>query len=175
MNYVGKLFSTSRKGQNLFFHLIVLDDIKEIFLIFFTIEESESNTGVAKSARPSNTMQVAFIVWEMMLWWNIKIDDELYGMHVKSTREQICCYDHIDWTLSELLYAVISFLFRQIAKHNEASVALFIEAVVNFFGKLFGVHENDSLSVIFERIEDFHDVLNLSASLALMIELLNVV
>ena len=120
-------------------------------------------------------MQVAFIVWEMLVCRNIKIDDKLYGVHVESTREQICWNYHINWTLSELPNAVISFLFRQIAKHNEASVAFFIEAVVNCFGKFFCVHENDSLSVLFERIENFHDVLNFPAFVALMIELLNVV
>ena len=120
-------------------------------------------------------MQVAFKVWEIMLWWNIKIDDKLYGVHVESTREQICCYNHINWTLSEFLDAFISFLFRQIAKHNEASVSLFIKSVVNLYGKVFRVYENDSLSVIFERIENLHDIINLPTFLALMIKLLNIV
>ena len=40
MNYVGKLWSASSEGQNFFLHIIVADDIEEIFLILFTIEES---------------------------------------------------------------------------------------------------------------------------------------
>jgi hypothetical protein len=45
----------------------VIDDFKEVFLVFFAIKKSESDAGVAESARSSNTVQVALIVWEMML------------------------------------------------------------------------------------------------------------
>ena len=171
MNYVGKLFSASIEWLNLVLHLIVTDDFKEVFLIFFAIKKSESDAGVAESARSSNTVQVALIVWEMMLWRNIEIDDKLNSVHVKSTRKQICCNDHINWSFSELLDAIISLFFRQIAKHNEASVFLFIKFVVHLFGKVFSVDENDGLSVIFEWIENFHDVFDLPAFLALVIEL----
>lgn len=40
MNYVGKLLSASIEWLNLALHLVVIDDLKEIFLIFFTVKES---------------------------------------------------------------------------------------------------------------------------------------
>jgi len=45
----------------------VADDFEEIFLILLSIEESESDSGIAESARSSNTMHIALIVWEMIL------------------------------------------------------------------------------------------------------------
>ena len=96
-------------------------------------------------------------------------------MHVKSTRENICCYDHINWSFSEFLDAVISFFFRQFTKHNEASAPALIKFIVYLFGKIFGVDENDCLSVIIERIEYLHDIVNLTAFFALIVKLLNVV
>ena len=110
-----------------------------------------------------------------MLWRNVKINDKLNSVHVKSTREQICCYDNIDCAFSEFLYAIISFLFRQIAKHNEASVLVFIKLVVHLICKIFSVHKYDSLSVIFERIEYLHDVFNFSTFFAFMVELFNII
>ena len=38
MNYVSKLFSTSIEWLNLTLHVIVSDDVEEVFLIIFTIE-----------------------------------------------------------------------------------------------------------------------------------------
>jgi len=168
------LFSASFEWLDLVLHFIVANDFEEIFLILISIEESESDSGIAKSANSSNTMHVAFIVWEMILWRNVKIDNELNGMHVKTTREQICCYNNIDRAFSEFLNAFISFFFSHITKHNEASVFFFIKSVVYLFCKIFRVNENDCLSVVIERIKNLHDVINLSAFLALMIELLNI-
>ena len=151
------------------------DDVEEVFLIFFAIEKSESYAWVAESARSSNTVQVTFIVWEMILRGDIEVDDKLYCVHVKTSRENIRCDNHIDLSFSELFDAFVSFFLGQFAEHNKASVTLLIQSVIDIFSKTNCIDENDSLRVIIESLEDFHNVINLFASIALVIELLNVV
>lgn len=96
MNYVSKLFGTSLEWLNLLLHFIVSDDIEENFLVFFTVKKSESDAGIAESTRSTYTVQVAFVVWEMMLLRNIKVYHKLDCVHVETSREQICCDYHIN-------------------------------------------------------------------------------
>ena len=111
----------------------------------------------------------------MILRGDIEVDDKLYCVHVKTSRENIRCDNHIDLSFSELFDAFVSFFLGQFAEHNKASVTLLIQSVIHVFSKTNGIDENDSLRVIIESLEDFHNVINLFALIALVIELLNVV
>lgn len=96
-------------------------------------------------------------------------------MHVKASRNQISCNEHVDLAFAELFYASVSLIILEISEQDVAPVSIVIELGIYFISEVFGIDEYDGLGVLFESFEELLDEIYLSAEGALLIELLHVI
>jgi len=157
----------------------VFHDLPECFLVLLTVEDCQSNAGVTKTARSTDSVHVVLVVWKdlaiLSLDGDIEVNDELDLVHVEAAREKICGNDGTDRSCSELLNVFISLFFRHLSEDDCALVPIVLKLHEEELCELQSVHENDGLCVLREGVIDLFDEVDLALGLALVVELLDVV
>jgi hypothetical protein len=96
-------------------------------------------------------------------------------VHVEAAGKQVGSDDGVDRANSELFDVLVSLLLGHVTEDQCDLVPIVLERPEEHLCEGFGVHENDRLSALRERVEDILDELDLALGWALVVELLHIV
>ena len=106
---------------------------------------------------------------------HVKIDDQLNGRHVETSREHVSCNNDLSYSLAELVNLLISFPLVHCTENNVDLVAVFLEDIKQYFCEIPRVDKNDRLSLPVGCLEHLLNEVDLPSRLALEVVLLHVV
>lgn len=95
-------------------------------------------------------------------------------MHVEAAGEQVGSDDGVNRANSELLNVLISLFLCHVTKDEGDLVPIVLEPSKELLCEVLGVHENNCLGALRERVVDLLDEVDLAPGWALVVELLHV-
>mmetsp|Transcript_24462 Transcript_24462/g.37932 ORF Transcript_24462/g.37932 Transcript_24462/m.37932 type:complete len:205 (+) Transcript_24462:63-677(+) len=157
--------------------VVVGNNIIEQLLIDVSVPDRKSNSGLAEATASSNSVLVLFDISNLLvvhfLGRNVVVDHELNLRHIDTSSDNVGSDKHVDLLVSELLHGIVTLFLSHPAEHDVRRQAILPELLVDDFGEVLGVDEDESLGHC-ASLEHIHDEFQLLPGLALQVVLLDV-
>ena len=160
-------------------HLVVVEDLVQVALIFVAIVQGDRDALRTKSSCSTDSVQIvlriadSLSVWTLGLGRDIEVDHELDLGNIDASCEQISSDDDADFTGAELRNHFVTLLNAHVTEDDARLVALSAHHSVEAVCVVLRVHKNDSLGHL-ANVENLLDELRLLALLAPELELFDV-
>ena len=160
-------------------HLVVVEDLVQVALIFVAIVQGDRDALRTKSSCSTDSVQIvlriadSLSVWTLGLGRDIEVDHELDLGNIDASCEQISSDDDADFTGAELRNHFVTLLNAHVTEDDARLVALSAHHSVEAVCVVLRVHKNDSLGHL-ANVENLLNELRLLALLAPELELFDV-
>ena len=160
-------------------HLVVVEDLVQVALIFVAIVQGDRDALRTKSSCSTDSVQIvlriadSLSVWTLGLSRDIEVDHELDLGNIDASCEQISSDDDADFTGAELRNHFVTLLNAHVTEDDARLVALSAHHGVQAVCVVLRVHKNDSLGHL-ANVENLLNELRLLALLAPELELFDV-
>ena len=160
-------------------HLVVVEDLVQVALIFVAIVQGDRDALRTKSSCSTDSVQIvlriadSLSVWTLGLGRDIEVDHELDLGNIDASCEQISSDDDADFTGAELRNHFVTLLNAHVTEDDARLVALSAHHSVEAVCVVLRVHKNDCLGHL-ANVENLLDELRLLALLAPELELFDV-